>query len=223
MKRGMELNGSNSENNSNMGSKIQSKGTRQLFGNESMERLSRTPIEVPISIFIFYGALLLAASVQYTSLGLWTTVMIFLIGFLSFTWVEYMVHRYVFHMSTNTPVKKRLQYILHGVHHEYPNDKERLAMPPVLSISIATTLLYIFWLLISDFAFCFMAGFVNGYALYLFVHYIVHAYAPPSNKFRRIWINHSIHHYKNGNAAFGVTSPLWDYIYKTRISKKQEH
>jgi sterol desaturase/sphingolipid hydroxylase (fatty acid hydroxylase superfamily) len=67
----------------------------------------------------------------------------------------------------------------------------------------------------GDFAFSFTAGFIVGYSLYLGVHYMVHAYAPPKNFFRVLWVNHSLHHYKNGKMVFGVSSPLWDYIYGT--------
>jgi sterol desaturase/sphingolipid hydroxylase (fatty acid hydroxylase superfamily) len=56
---------------------------------------------------------------------------------------------------------------------------------------------------------------VLGYAGYLFVHYIVHAYPPPKNRLKQLWINHSVHHYKDGKKAFGVSPPLWDYVFGT--------
>jgi sterol desaturase/sphingolipid hydroxylase (fatty acid hydroxylase superfamily) len=48
----------------------------------------------------------------------------------------------------------------------------------------------------------------------------VHAYPPPGNFFKALWINHSVHHYKDGEAVFGVSSPLWDYIYGTMKLKQ---
>jgi sterol desaturase/sphingolipid hydroxylase (fatty acid hydroxylase superfamily) len=188
----------------------------KLFDNRVMERLSRTPIQLPISIFLVYGMLLLAASISYTSLNLELTVMMFVLGLLSFSWVEYMVHRHIFHMATDTSLKKRLQFVFHGIHHAHPKDKDRLAMPPLLSVGISTSLLFLLRSFMGDWSFSFMAGFSVGYAFYLFIHYLVHAYPPPKNKLRAIWTNHSIHHYKNTNAAFGVTSPMWDFIYGTR-------
>lgn len=197
------------------------KGTKQLFANPVLERLTRTHIAVPISIFIVYATGLLYWSVANTSLNAYLTIALFFIGWLVFSWVEYMVHRYVFHMKTYTVLRAKFQYIMHGVHHEFPKDKDRLAMPPLLSVAISTILLLLLRLVIGDFAFAFLPGFLVGYACYLGVHYIVHAYQPPKNFLRALWINHGIHHYKNGDIVFGVSSPLWDYIYGTMRKEKK--
>jgi len=134
--------------------------------------------------------------------------------------VEYMVHRYIFHLEPYTAAKKKFQYVVHGVHHEFPKDKDRLAMPPLLSITISTVLLFLFRMIMGDFVFAFLPGFLVGYAAYLAVHYMVHAYPPPKNFLKELWVNHSIHHYKDGEIVFGVSSPLWDYIYGTMREKK---
>jgi sterol desaturase/sphingolipid hydroxylase (fatty acid hydroxylase superfamily) len=195
--------------------KPQNKGTRQLFKNPVLERLSRTHIAVPLIIFFGYAAGLLYWSVTHTSLSAWVTVALFFTGWLAFTWVEYQVHRHVFHMATYTKWREKLQYTMHGVHHEFPKDKDRLAMPPLLSVTIATILLLLLRLVLGDFVFAFLPGFLVGYASYLGVHYMVHVYQPPKNFLKALWINHGIHHYKNGEIVFGVSSPLWDYIYGT--------
>ncbi|HEY0740793.1 MAG TPA: sterol desaturase family protein [Chryseosolibacter sp.] len=196
------------------------KGTKQLFQNPILEKLSRTHISIPLTIFFSYAAALLYWSITHTSLSVWTTVGMFAFGFVLFTWVEYMTHRYVFHMDTYTKWREKLQYTIHGVHHEYPKDKERLAMPPLLSITIATVLLLGFRLVLGDLVFAFLPGFLVGYAFYLSVHYIVHVYQPPKNIFKALWINHSVHHYKHGEYVFGVSSPFWDYVYGTMRDKQ---
>ena len=71
-----------------------------------------------------------------------------------------------------------------------------------------------------DFVFAFLPGFIVGYASYLSVHYMVHAYPPPKNFFKALWVNHGVHHYKDGEVVFGVSSPLWDYIYGTMKLKE---
>jgi sterol desaturase/sphingolipid hydroxylase (fatty acid hydroxylase superfamily) len=195
--------------------KPQNKGTKQLFQNPILEKLTRTHISVPLIIFFLYASGLLYWSVTHTSLSLLMTVGMFFLGVISFTWVEYNVHRYVFHMKADTERRAKMQYTMHGVHHEFPKDKDRLAMPPVLSITLATLLLVIFRLILGDLVFSFLPGFLVGYAGYLSVHYIVHAFQPPRNIFKALWINHGVHHYKNGEVVFGVSSPLWDYIYGT--------
>ena len=195
--------------------KPQIKGTKQLFKNPILEKLSRTHIAVPVVLFFLYSAGLLYWNIIHTSLSALTTIGLFIIGILTFTWVEYIVHRYVFHMKTYTATREKLQYVMHGVHHEFPKDKDRLAMPPLLSVTISTVLLLVFRVIMGDFVFAFLPGFIVGYAAYISIHYMVHAYQPPKNFLKALWVNHSIHHYKNGETVFGVSSPLWDYIYGT--------
>jgi sterol desaturase/sphingolipid hydroxylase (fatty acid hydroxylase superfamily) len=191
------------------------KGTGRIFENPVLERLTRTHIAVPLIIFGVYAAGLLYWSIRTTSLSATMTVMLFLIGWFAFSLVEYIVHRYVFHMRTYTEFRKMLQYKLHGVHHEFPKDKDRLAMPPLLSVTIATILLLLFRLIMGDLVFAFLPGFLVGYASYLAVHYMVHAFQPPKNFFKVLWVHHSVHHYKEGEKAFGVSSPLWDRVFRT--------
>jgi sterol desaturase/sphingolipid hydroxylase (fatty acid hydroxylase superfamily) len=197
------------------------KGTKKLFKNPILEKLSRTHISVPLTVFSVYAVCLLYWDVTHTSLSGTTTVTLFFTGLLSFTFVEYLVHRYVYHIGTDTEWKKKFQYNAHGVHHEFPKDKDRLAMPPLLSITIATILLLFFRLVMGDFAFAFLPGFLVGYAYYLSVHYMVHIYQPPKNFLRALWVNHSVHHYKDGDVVFGVSSPLWDYVFGTMRLKNK--
>ncbi|HTH57115.1 MAG TPA: sterol desaturase family protein [Cyclobacteriaceae bacterium] len=200
--------------------KPQTKGTKQLFRNPILEKLTRTHIGVPLVIFFSYSAGLLYWSATHTLLSIGTTTGMFFLGFFAFTWVEYITHRYIFHMSTETEQRAKMQYTMHGVHHEFPKDKDRLAMPPLLSITISTALLFILRLMLGDLVFSFLPGFLVGYAFYLSVHYMVHAYQPPKNFLKILWINHSMHHYKEGAEVFGVSSPLWDYVYGT-MPKRQ--
>jgi len=200
--------------------KPQNKGSRQLFSNPVIEKLSRTHISVPLIIFFTYASALLYWNIKNTNLSAVTTTILFFAGVIAFTWVEYMVHRYVFHLKPYTELRAKLQYTMHGVHHEFPKDKDRLAMPPLLSITIATILLLLFKVVMGDFVFAFLPGFLVGYASYLSVHYMVHAYAPPKNFFKALWVNHSVHHYKDGEVVFGVSSPLWDHVYGTMKLKE---
>lgn len=190
-------------------------GTKALFTNPILERLTRTHIAVPVSLFAIYAASLLYWSIATVNLNIVTTITLFFIGWFAFSFVEYLVHRHVFHMATYTELRKKIQYTFHGVHHEFPKDKDRLAMPPLVSITIATILLLLFKLVMGDFVFAFLPGFLIGYAAYLGIHYMVHAYPPPKNFLKKLWVHHGIHHYKEGEKAFGVSSPLWDYLFRT--------
>jgi sterol desaturase/sphingolipid hydroxylase (fatty acid hydroxylase superfamily) len=198
------------------------KGTKQLFENPILERLSRTHISVPVTMFFVIGAGLGWYAFTRTELQYWLIGILFVIGLLTFTFVEYWAHRSLYHMDTSTPARAKFQYMTHGVHHEFPKDKTRLAMPPLLAIVISGTFFGLFFLLMGEASYAFFPGFIWGYAGYLLVHYCVHAYPPPKNAFKALWVNHAIHHYKDGNAVFGVSSPLWDYVFQTMDTKDQQ-
>jgi 4-hydroxysphinganine ceramide fatty acyl 2-hydroxylase len=140
---------------------------------------------------------------------------LFLVGAFSFTLVEYLVHRYFYHMGADTPRKARLQYVFHGVHHDHPRDKKRLALPPVLSLAVAALFVGLFRLLLGTHGYAFAGGFMTGYATYLLAHYAIHVYSPPKNFLGAIWKHHNLHHFVGDTAAFGVSSPLWDHVFGT--------
>jgi len=191
------------------------KGRAQIFENPVLERLTRTHIALPISIFIVIAIGLIAYGLTYGFIGVAEAIALFFMGWLVFSLLEYSAHRFLFHMNTDTPVKARIQYTFHGNHHEFPKDKERLAMPPIVSVLVASLLFFVFKLLFGQLVFGLVAGMLFGYAMYLWVHYAVHAYAPPKNFLKTLWVHHSIHHYKDPTVAYGVSSPLWDYVLGT--------
>ena len=197
-------------------------GTKVLFKNKFLEKLSRTHISVPIILLNIYSACSLYWAVTRTGVQATATAMLFFTGLIFWTLFEYIMHRFVWHMDTTTEFRKKLQYNMHGIHHEYPKDKDRLALPPVISVTIATVLLLLFYVVAGDYAFGFFSGFVTGYTFYLAIHYIVHAYQPPKNFLKVLWINHGIHHYKDDEHAFGVSSPLWDILLRTMPVKRKK-
>jgi sterol desaturase/sphingolipid hydroxylase (fatty acid hydroxylase superfamily) len=194
-------------------------GTKQIFDNPVLERLTRTHAAVPISMFLLISAGLVWYGLTASPLSGGLIGGLYALGLFVFTFVEYIVHRKLFHLVPDTPAKATFQYRAHGVHHEFPKDKTRLAMPPVLSLTIASALFGLHYLVMGPYTFGFLPGFLTGYALYLFVHYAVHAFRPPQNLFKTLWVHHGIHHYKNHDVAFGVSSPLWDWVFGTMPKK----
>jgi len=190
-------------------------GTRPLFDNPILERLSRTHISVPISIYLVTSTFLGWYAFTHTDMTPGWIAFLFFAGILVFTLAEYGAHRGVFHMETDTAIKAKIQYTFHGIHHEYPKDKTRLAMPPAAAVLIGGTLFAVTFLLMGEAAYAFFPGFLVGYSGYLFTHFILHAYAPPKNFFKWLWINHAVHHYKSDEKNYGVSSPLWDYVFGT--------
>ena len=139
----------------------------------------------------------------------------FLLGMLLWTLTEYLIHRYIFHYEPKTRVGKRLHYIIHGVHHDYPNDGRRLVMPPSISVPLAFLFYGMFLLIFGRFASSAFAGLVFGYVCYDMLHYATHHF--PMKRGVLLWLKqyHLRHHYKDDHVGYGISSPLWDYVFRT--------
>lgn len=194
-------------------------GSAKMFENPILEKISRTHISIPITMFLVLAGISFYYAVTTTTIALSIGILVTLVGYIIFTFVEYMMHKHFFHMEPNTPIKDKLQYTVHGVHHDYPKDKDRLAMPPFVSAAYAVIFYLVFNLIMGDYSLYFLPGFLFGYASYLGVHYIVHAFNPPKNFLKILWVNHAIHHYKDPDRAFGVSTPLWDILLGTMPKK----
>ena len=187
-----------------------------MFENKLLNRLTQTHIATPIVIFFVYAAALLWHTAVATEVSVLAVVGLFFLGTLGFTFTEYVVHRWVYHPPHGASEGyKEMTYNMHGFHHDYPKDKKRLAMPPILAIVISTVLLLLFRAVLGDYGYAYLAGFVVGYAMYLVVHYTVHMYPPPKNFLKALWVNHAVHHYSKDEVLFGVSQPLWDYVFGT--------
>ncbi|MCY2685994.1 sterol desaturase family protein [Salinimicrobium sp. TH3] len=197
----------------------QHKGSPRLFKNPVLERLTHTHISAPLIIFFSIAAVLIYYGIFEKGFAVLEMVLLFLAGLFFFTLVEYLMHRYLYHIPATTERRKKISYTMHGVPHDYPKDKSRLAMPPVLSLFIASVLFIIYRSLLGDLVFGFLAGFLVGYAAYLSIHYSVHAFKVPNNSLKILWHHHAIHHYRESDRAFGVSSPLWDHIFETMPRK----
>jgi len=207
--------------------KIHNKGQARIFKNQYLEYLTKThPLVIwglytPIIVLMIYYS-----AVSY-GLGALAVTFSFLVGVFFWTLFEYMIHRYAFHYVAESERASRFVYIIHGNHHEYPRDKERLFMPPVPSLLISTTLFVLFYLAFLAlgavaYVFSFFPGFVLGYLVYGTMHYAIHAWNPPFKWMKGLWRNHHLHHYKNEHRGFGVSSTLWDHVFGTMFDLKKE-
>lgn len=190
-------------------------GQKTISQSRFVEFFTNTHPLVAISMFILIGLLLILYAYAYKLLTGTQVLLLYPLGIFSFTLIEYLVHRFVFHMEITNKIKEKIQYNTHGIHHEFPNDRGRLVMPPIFSLPLSAILFLIAYFFTGKWAFTIMGGFFTGYGLYLFVHYIVHVWKMPKNRFKTLWIYHKIHHFQNEEVAFGVSSHLWDRIFGT--------
>jgi 4-hydroxysphinganine ceramide fatty acyl 2-hydroxylase len=194
--------------------KIKNKGQARLFKSDVLELMTKTHPAVVYAMYFPIIGFMLHSGLTRKGLTLSQEALLFVAGVLFWTLFEYIMHRYIFHMIVDSHHARRVVYTMHGVHHEYPRDKERLFMPPVPSIILAATLFYTMYLALGWLALAFFPGFVFGYIVYGSMHYAIHAYAPP-RWLKALWRNHHLHHYKQPNKGFGVSSVLWDVVFGT--------
>ncbi|HMT30197.1 MAG TPA: sterol desaturase family protein [Bacteroidia bacterium] len=195
--------------------RIFNKGTTRLFENKILENLTRTHFLVPVLFYYAAAICILAYSFSVSTIDHWKALFYFPAGMITFSFVEYLIHRYIFHFNAVNEKEEQFKYHIHGVHHEYPRDKDRLVMPPLISFGIAILFYFVFKFIAGDYVWLFFPGFLAGYSTYLIIHYSVHRYKPPKNFLKYLWKHHSLHHYHSDDYAFSVSLPLWDYIFGT--------
>ncbi len=191
------------------------KGSGTIFKNPLLERLTKTHIAIPLVLFSVISGVLIYYGIIEKGFTTPQIILLFIAGMFVFTLVEYLMHRYLYHIKPHSHSFEQFSYKVHGVHHDYPKDKQRLAMPPVMALVLATFFFVLYRALMGDYVFGFLAGFLMGYTGYLCVHYSVHIFKVPNNFLKVLWHHHAIHHYRQPDKAFGVSSPLWDYIFGT--------
>lgn len=197
--------------------------TVRMFKSDFMEAFSRVHWTVPLWIFLPVIGYFLYRAIAIYELSVGTIILNIIFGLLIWTLTEYVLHRFVFHFEPKSNIGKRMHFIFHGVHHDYPNDTKRLVMPPSVSIPLAS-LFYVLFLLIfgADQVSPFFVGFITGYLFYDITHYAVHHFNMKNKFWLYIKNHHMLHHYKWDNLGFGVSQPLWDVIFGTTYPKKDK-
>lgn len=192
----------------------------RMFKTDFMEMMSKTHWSVPIWIFAPVIAYLFYLTVS-SSVNIWLSLLLIGLGIFVWTFVEYAMHRFVFHYEPKSKIGQKLHWIMHGVHHDYPQDAKRLVLPPSLSLPLATAFFLIFYSIIPIPAlYPFFAAFLIGYLIYDIGHYAMHHFSFKSNLFKKVKLHHMKHHYVKPHEGYGVSSPLWDIIFRTRGTDK---
>jgi sterol desaturase/sphingolipid hydroxylase (fatty acid hydroxylase superfamily) len=189
----------------------------RLFERGWMEALSKVHWSVPLILFGPCVLALLAYAVWSEGVAPGRVALWFAAGLLGWTLAEYLLHRFVFHFHPRSAWGRRLHFIFHGVHHDYPSDGRRLVMPPAASIPIALAFYALFrWCLPASGLHGFTAGFMSGYVVYDSLHYALHHAVFRHPLLKALKRHHMLHHFADPAHGFGVSSPLWDLLLGTR-------
>jgi dihydroceramide fatty acyl 2-hydroxylase len=185
-----------------------------MFESPLLDRLSRVHPAVPPIIFLPTIAVLFALG-QEGKPPL-EAMALLLGGYVFWTLTEYWLHRLVFHFEPEEGLGARLHWIIHGVHHDHPNDPMRLVMPPSVSVPLAALFVGLFVLVFgTPAAWVVGAGFLSGYLAYDMTHYHLHHRTPRTRVGKVLYELHMRHHFQDDTRGFGVSAPFWDYVFGT--------
>jgi dihydroceramide fatty acyl 2-hydroxylase len=186
----------------------------RMFESNLLDKVSRVHPSVPL--FIFVPAIVIFAWAGFARMAVAETVAWIAAGYVFWTLTEYWLHRLVFHFEPEAGIGARLHWIIHGVHHDHPNDRMRLVMPPSVSVPLSALFFGLFWIVVgSPAAYAVGAGFFAGYLFYDMMHFHVHHHAPRTWFGRKLRELHMRHHFQDHTRGFGVSAPFWDHVFGT--------
>lgn len=190
----------------------------RLFENDFLEALTRVHPAVPALIWgpFSLGIIWLG---WYLGLSVGVVAALTLIGGFVWTFAEYCLHRWVFHFEPRNATLKKIFYPVHQLHHDV-QEWDRLVAPPMMAVPIAVVMMFFFyWILGTPTVFPFFGGFLIGYLAYDYIHFYTHFVTPKSEIGKGLRKRHLQHHFAGDEIWFGVSSPLWDYVFRTHVPK----
>ncbi|NXG63147.1 FA2H hydroxylase, partial [Hemiprocne comata] len=213
----------------------------RLFHSNLLEFLSKTAWYV---VFMVWTPVVLYLSwVSYTSLAQGNTQLfssftteysipihkycfpfIFLLGMFLWSLVEYLIHRFVFHMKppASNYYLITLHFLLHGQHHKSPFDSSRLVFPPVPASLVIGFFYGVLRLVLPEvLGLSVFVGGLCGYVVYDMMHYYLHYGSPKKGTYLYgLKAYHVKHHFQHQKAGFGISTRFWDHPFRTLIPEE---
>jgi dihydroceramide fatty acyl 2-hydroxylase len=185
-----------------------------MFESRLLNFFSRVHPAVPV--LIFAPAIVVLEAWGLSKQGVAAVLGLTLGGYVMWTLFEYWLHRLVFHFEPEQGLGARLHWIIHGVHHDHPNDPLRLVMPPAVSLPLAALIFALLYLAFGEaYAPCLGAGFYAGYLAYDMLHYYLHHFLPRGPVGKMLRERHMRHHFQDDTRGFGISAPYWDEVFRT--------
>lgn len=192
-----------------------------MFESRLLDFFSRVHPAVPLLLFVPVVGVMAAWSLAQVSVA--ATAGLAVAGYAGWTLFEYWLHRVVFHFEPDHGVGARLHWIIHGIHHEHPNDPMRLVMPPAVSVPLAAVVFAALYVIFGErYAPGLAVGFFMGYVVYDMLHYYLHHFTPHGRVGRALRERHMRHHFQDDTRGFGISAPYWDEVFRTSPRSRRE-
>src|SRR3954452_13316081 len=201
------------------------KASPRMFDSDLLDKLSRVHPAVPVIIYVPEIAVLLALAAAAGGASTLGLIGLFVGGYFFWTLMEYWIHRVIFHFEPEEGFGARLHWIIHGVHHDHPNDPLRLVMPPSVSVPLSSLFVLGFYAVLgSPWFLAFGGGFLAGHLMYDMTHYHLHHHTPKTRIGRRLRELHMRHHFQDHTTGFGISAPYWDRFFRTfsRVTEREK-
>ena len=196
------------------------KASPPMFETAWLDKLSRVHPAVPVVIFV--PAIGILAGLALDAQPVLTAIALMIGGYFFWSLTEYWIHRAIFHFEPEEGLGARFHWIIHGVHHDHPNDPLRLVMPPSVSVPLSSLFCLGFWAVLgSPRWYAFGAGFLAGYLLYDMTHYYLHHHKPRTRFGRWLRELHMRHHFQDDTRGFGISAPYWDKAFGTYSPRRR--
>ncbi|HEV7892267.1 MAG TPA: sterol desaturase family protein [Pyrinomonadaceae bacterium] len=193
-------------------------GSKRTTRQERRAHIDKVALYKP---FAFYAVVLAALNAAaLTSGGEFSAVpslASLVVGLLSWGLFEYSIHRWVLHREPPREGAGLPGNRTHLAHHADPNALDRLNVQLSESLPVCVVYFLAALALTFDFRAAVFAydGLMLGYFFYEFLDYQAHHGAARGRVVRYYRRYHLMHHHYDARVRFGVTSPLFDYIFGT--------
>jgi dihydroceramide fatty acyl 2-hydroxylase len=185
-----------------------------MFESRVLDFFSRVHPTVPLLVFVPVIAGMAVWGLGEVSMA--AMIGLAVGGYALWTLFEYWLHRLVFHFEPQKGVGARLHWIIHGIHHEHPNDPLRLVMPPAVSVPLGAVVFGVLYAICGErYAPGLAVGFFAGYLVYDMIHYYLHHFTPRGRLGRMLRERHMRHHFQDDTRGFGISAPYWDEVFRT--------
>ncbi|KPC72030.1 hypothetical protein ADL35_32905 [Streptomyces sp. NRRL WC-3753] len=189
-----------------------------VTGSAPLDRIIHVHPVTTSAIFTPVAAAATALAVTKSGGSGWSLAGWGLAGYVTWTLSEYWGHRIILHYEPERGFGAKLHYILHGVHHDYPQDARRSILSPLLSIPMVAGTFYASSVL-GGLPLTFGAGYTVGYLAYDLFHLYLHHGKPKNRLLRTLREYHMRHHFRDDTKGFGISAPYWDELFGTSIAR----
>lgn len=147
-------------------------------------------------------------------------ILFFLFGFFSWTFLEYVIHRYWGHTRKKKPLNPfTAEHRRHHAEFNYFAAAWKKLISAVLVLAGVTLVvgLPFGW----TYGLAFAIGLAGMYLVYEAIHSLAHKRAPINAYGRWFRMHHFYHHFRSPKSNHGVSTPIWDMVFGTYVKVDQ--